>query len=280
MARPLRIEYPGALYHVTARGNGRAEIILDDGGRAGFLEILAAMVSRFGWLVHAYCLMDNHYHLLMETPEANLGHGMRQLNGIHTQRLNRAHGRTGHVFEGRYKSILVEKERHLLELSRYVVLNPVRAGMVGEAGDWRWSSFLATAGEVETPDWLHTGALLALFSGGGIEARRAYARFTAEGVGAASPWESLRHQMLLGGEYFIGRMADRLAGGKVSGEVPRAQRRAGAQTLEQYEAAMPSRDQAIREAWASGAYSLAEIGRHFGIHYSRVSHIASAKRKT
>jgi REP element-mobilizing transposase RayT len=280
MARPLRIEYPGALYHVTARGNGRAEIFLDDGGRAGFLEILAAMVSRFGWLVHAYCLMDNHYHLLMETPEANLGHGMRQLNGIHTQRLNRAHGRTGHVFEGRYKSILVEKERHLLELSRYVVLNPVRAGMVGEAGDWRWSSFLATAGEVETPDWLHTGALLALFSGGGIEARRAYARFTAEGVGAASPWESLRHQMLLGGEYFIGRMADRLAGGKVSGEVPRAQRRAGAQTLEQYEAAMPSRDQAIREAWASGAYSLAEIGRHFGIQYSRVCHVASAKRKT
>ena len=280
MARPLRIEYPGALYHVTARGNGRAEIFLDDGGRAGFLEILAAMVSRFGWLVHAYCLMDNHYHLLMETPEANLGHGMRQLNGIHTQRLNRAHGRTGHVFEGRYKSILVEKERHLLELSRYVVLNPVRAGMVGEAGDWRWSSFLATAGEVETPDWLHTGALLALFSGGGIEARRAYARFTAEGVGAASPWESLRHQMLLGGEYFIGRMADRLAGGKVSGEVPRAQRRARAHTLEPYEAAMPGRDQAIQEAWASGAYSLAEIGRHFGIHYSRVSHIASAKRKT
>ena len=130
MARPLRLEFPGALYHVTARGNARQAIVLDDRDRALLLVCLGEVVLRFGWICHAYCLMDNHYHLLIETPEGNVSRGMRQLNGVFTQRMNRRLGRVGHLFQGRFKAILVERESYLLELCRYIVLNPIRAGMV------------------------------------------------------------------------------------------------------------------------------------------------------
>ena len=140
MARPLRLEFGGALYHVTARGDGRDDVFLADGDRRVFIEGLAEVWERFNWTVHAYCLMSNHYHLLVETPDANLSRGMRQLNGVYTQRFNRTYDRVGHVFQGRYKAILVEKDAHLLELARYVVLNPVRACMVHTPGEWPWSS--------------------------------------------------------------------------------------------------------------------------------------------
>ncbi len=130
MARPLRIEYPGALYHITARGNAREPIFKDDTDRRAFLEILGNVIERHQWRCHAYCLMGNHYHLLIETPKANLSPGMRQLNGIYTQAFNRRHARVGHVLQGRFKAILVDKDSYLLELCRYIVLNPVRANMV------------------------------------------------------------------------------------------------------------------------------------------------------
>ncbi|MEA3276937.1 MAG: transposase, partial [Pseudomonadota bacterium] len=130
MARPLRLEFAGALYHVTARGDGREDIYPTDADRRLFLDVLADVWERFNWTVHAYCLMSNHYHLLVETPDANLSKGMRQLNGVYTQRFNRTHDRVGHVFQGRYKAILVQKETNLLDLARYLVLNPVRARMV------------------------------------------------------------------------------------------------------------------------------------------------------
>ena len=134
MARPLRIEFPGALYHVTSRGNARAPIFLEDRDRRQLLRILSDVVERYRWVCHAYCLMTNHYHLLVETPEANLSRGMRQLNGLYTQRFNRAHERVGHILQGRFGAVLVERDAHLLELARYVVLNPVRAGMVAAGG--------------------------------------------------------------------------------------------------------------------------------------------------
>jgi len=130
MARPLRLSYPGALYHVTARGNARQAIYTDDADRQMFLLVLEDVETRYHWLCHAYCLMDNHYHLLLETPQGNLSAGMRQVNGVYTQRFNRRHGRVGHIFQGRFKAILVERESYLLELCRYLVLNPVRAGIV------------------------------------------------------------------------------------------------------------------------------------------------------
>jgi REP element-mobilizing transposase RayT len=152
MARPLRLEFAGALYHVTSRGDGQEDIYGGDEDRRAFLDVLAAVCRRFNWLIHAHCLMSNHYHLLVETPDANLSKGMRQLNGVYTQRFNQTHQRVGHVFQGRYKAILVQKEAYLLELARYVVLNPVRARMVRTPEEWPWSSYRAATGTVPGPE--------------------------------------------------------------------------------------------------------------------------------
>ncbi|MEF8792072.1 REP-associated tyrosine transposase [Thiohalorhabdus sp.] len=282
MARPLRIEYPGALYHVTARGNARDWIYLDDEDRQGLVDLLGEVVGSFNWALHAYCLMGNHYHLLVETPEANLGRGMRQLNGVYTQRFNRCHGRVGHVFQGRYKAILVEKEAYLLELARYIVLNPVRAGLVEEACDWPWSSCRATAGLDGRPPWLNVDWLLAAFSTRADSAGAQYRRFVAEGVGRGSPWQELTGQVYLGSEAFVREAASREAA-EASGEVPRPQRRPAPPPLTELAAAHP-RDEAIARAYASGGYTLREIGEYFGLHYSRVSRIVrragEAKSKT
>ena len=146
MARPLRIEYAGAVYHITSRGNEKKAVFKSDQDRINFLNTLQHVKKRYNWICHAYCLMDNHYHLLIETPDGNLAIGMRQLNGVYTQLFNKLHGRTGHLFQGRYKSILIQKDSHLLEVCRYVVLNPVRAKMVEAPEAWKWSSYRATAG--------------------------------------------------------------------------------------------------------------------------------------
>ena len=128
MARPLRIEFVGALYHVTSRGDRREAIYEDDEDCAAFLGILGEVVRRFNWVCHAYCLMTNHYHLVIETVEGNLSQGMRQLNGVYTQASNRRHQRVGHLFQGRFKGILVDEDAYLTELSRYVFLNPASGG--------------------------------------------------------------------------------------------------------------------------------------------------------
>jgi putative transposase len=144
MTRPLRIELSGGVYHVTSRGDGREDIYLTDADREIWLEVFSQVCARFNWICHAWCQMSNHYHILIETPEANLAKGMRQLNGVYTQRFNRIHEWVGHVYQGRYKAILVERDSYLLELARYVVLNPLRAKMVKRLENWPWSSYLAT----------------------------------------------------------------------------------------------------------------------------------------
>jgi putative transposase len=148
------------LYHVTSRGDRREEIYLDDADRTHWLTLFGHVCKRFNWVCHAYCLMDNHYHIVVETLEGNLSRGMRQLNGVYTQTFNRAHNRVGHVYQGRYKAILVEKESYLLELSRYVVLNPVRAGRVNNVEQWPWSSYSAMIGKSSRPEWLQTDWIL------------------------------------------------------------------------------------------------------------------------
>jgi REP element-mobilizing transposase RayT len=163
MARPLRIEYPGAVYHITSRGNAREAIFLSDANRQTFLDTLAATIKKYNWLCHAFCLLDNHYHAIIETPDPNLSLGMRQLNGVYTQAFNRCHQRVGHVFQGRYKVILVEKDSHLLELCRYVVLNPVRAGMVTKPDEWKWSSYKSTAYVGKVPEYLTIDWVLGQF---------------------------------------------------------------------------------------------------------------------
>ena len=208
--------------------------------------------------------MANHYHLLVETPDGNLSKGIRQLNGVYTQRFNRIYERVGHVLQGRYRAILVEKDAYLLELVRYLALNPVRAGMVRVAGDWPGSSYGATgsygatAGEVESPDWLRTTWLLSTLAPTQQEAVDRYRRFVSAGMSQPSPWTQLKHQVFLGSEASAEAMQRRLPSQGDLTEITRAQRRPRAPTLLQYAQEFPTRDAAIAAAYASGAYRAPE----------------------
>ncbi|HZP93963.1 MAG TPA: transposase [Burkholderiales bacterium] len=280
MARPLRIEFPGALYHVTARGNARQDIFLDDEDRYLLLGVLERVVDRFHLLLHAYCLMDNHFHLVLETPEANLSKAMRQLNGVYTQAFNRRHGRVGHVLQGRFKAILVERESYLLELCRYVVLNPVRAKTTRKPDSYRWSSYRATAGLAPVPGFLTADWLLSQFGQQRPAAQRKYSAFVAQGLGQSSPWEQVQGQVLLGSERFVKRLQQALRDKHPLKEIPRRQRFAsrpplarlfGARTL----ASLELRNEAIRQAHLEHGYSLSEIGRAVDLHYSTISRIVN-----
>lgn len=273
MARPLRPEFPGALYHITSRGNRQENIYEVGADRDAFLSILSHVCDRHNWVCYAYCLMDNHYHLLIETPDANLAKGMRQLNGVYIQTFNRAHGRVGHVFQGRYKSILVEKDSYLLELSRYIVLNPIRASMVQSAEDWPWSSYGAMLGQADSIKGLNAEWLLAFFGDSRRKAIELYKKFISDGAEQPSPWQFLRHQIYLGGEEFVEKSQSLINRERELTEIPSSQRRPPPKKLDDYEASNPDRNSAIVNAYKSGGYTLKEIGQHFGLHYSTVSGI-------
>lgn len=274
MVRPLRIEFSGAVYHVTARGDRRELIYEDDKDRQMFLDTLADVVTHHNWLCHGYCLMSNHYHLIVETPDANLSKGMRQLNGIFSQASNRRHRRVGHVFQGRYKAIVVDKDSYLLALTRYVVLNPVRAEMVAHPEDWPWSSYAAMVGTVCTPSWLSTDALLAQFGKRRGEARKGYRQFVAAGPRADSIWKNLRQQIYLGDDDFV-RLTQKQVepcGDELS--IPKIQRRAPARSLEEIFRDSASRSEAIVTAYSTGVYNYRQISKHLGLHPSTVRRIA------
>ncbi len=280
MARPLRIEFPGALYHVTSRGDRKEDIFADDQDRMAFLDILGDVVRDFRWTCHAWCLMDNHYHLVIETPDANLGRGMRQLNGVYTQFYNRRHDQSGHLFQGRYKAILVDRDAYAMELARYVVLNPVRARLTASPDKWRWSSYRPTVGLDPAPPWFEADVCLALFATGRSVARRRYAQFVAEGIGRDSPWKDLRAQIYLGDERFVTRMQSRVdpeAKGNIN--VPRAQRRQPAPPLSKIAKAHVDRDDAMIAAHDTGEYSYQQIADFFGVHFTTVGRIVRRGRK-
>ena len=279
MTRPLRIEFCGALYHVTARGDRQEAIYEDDEDRRRFLAILGEIAEGWNWVCHAYCLMTNHYHLVLETPDGNLSKGMRQLNGVYTQASNRRHRRVGHLFQGRYKAILVDGDAYLLELARYVVLNPVRAGMVRNPGDWSWSSYRAMVGEAQKPRWLETDGLLAQFSPKRALARRRYSQFVAEGVGRESIWTDLKGQIYLGDEGFVKQMQRKLEQPVQDVNITRAQRRPPAPTLEAIEVRYPERNLAMVAAYATGEYSYQQIAEHFGVHFTTVGRIVREARR-
>jgi len=276
MARPLRIEYPEAVYHITSRGNARNRIFSDDQDREIFLSNLDAVVTRYNWLCHAYCLMDNHYHIMVETPEANLSIGMRQLNGVYTQRYNRRHHKTGHLFEGRFKAILVQKDSYLLELCRYVVLNPVRAGVVAKPEAWRWSSYQATAGLRKKPACLASDWILGLFSSQRTVAQRRYREFVREGIHQKTPWGEVQGQVLLGEEGFIEKFRDLLETKREVKEIPRLQRYVSRPSLDKIfsgKEVKGQRDKGIDAAHMNYGYTLKEIADHLGIHYTTVSKV-------
>jgi len=283
MARPLRLEFPGALYHVTSRGDGREDIYVGDADRQEWLDVLGEASRRFNWMARAYCQMTNHYHVLVETPDGNLSRGMRQLNGVYTQRFNRAHGRVGHVFQGRYKVVLVQKDAYLMELARYIVLNPVRARMVRSAREWPWSSYRAAAGQTHCPAWLSRDWLLGAFGPKLSVAENRYREFVSQGRGQPSPWEKLKNQVYLGSDQFVEQMQGRLEPDRDLSEVPVGQKRRVAPPLKEYERASRGRDEAIVAAYVSGGYTMKEIVEHFGLHYSRISRLVRdslSKRKT
>jgi REP element-mobilizing transposase RayT len=197
MGFPHRIDFAGALHHVTSRGAAREPIYHDDLDREVFLDYLADSVERHEWRCHAYCLMTNHYHLLLETTAPTLAAGMQRLNSRYARAFNRRHERVGHLFESRYHAILVERETHLLEVARYVVLNPVRAGTSGEAGAWRWSSYRPTAGVDDVPAFLTVDWLLGQLAHDPRRARRRYRSFVADAP-PRCPWRDVRHGRFLG----------------------------------------------------------------------------------
>jgi putative transposase len=265
MARQLRNEFPGAVYHVTSRGNAREMLFVDDDDERKYLRTLAHVVTDCRWLCHAYCLMPNHVHLVLETPRPNLAAGMRRLNSTYAQAFNARRDRVGHVFQGRYNAILIEKESHLLEVCRYVVLNPVRANLCTKAADWPTSSYRATAGHEPAPSFLSITSILGRFGAHLGPARERYRSFIAEGLDT-NAWNDLRGQIYLGSEEFA-RL--RSAPGERIEEVPRPNWQPVRRPLTELFAEHGA--DAVALAYCEEGYTLREIATHLGLHYSTVS---------
>ncbi|MFH1776238.1 MAG: transposase [Candidatus Omnitrophota bacterium] len=177
MARPLRIEYPGAFYHISARGNDKNEIFTTDYDKDKFLFYIKNAYLRFSFIIHAYCLMPNHYHLLMETPYANLSRCMQYINSSYTTYYNKAQKRVGHLFQGRYKAIVVDKDAYLNELSRYIHLNAVAAGLSNTPYEYPWCSYHYYVGSKILPNYMETKTIMASF-----ESKKSYRQFVAAGM--------------------------------------------------------------------------------------------------
>jgi hypothetical protein len=206
MARPSRLEIPGALYYVLAHGNAGTRIFVKNAERRHFLDLLGREVSQQRWICHGYCLLDDGYRLLIETPEANLGRGLGRLNAVYSQWFNRRHGRSGHLFQGRYKAIIAERSRWLAPLARELALQPVQAGLVRRPGQWPWGSYRAIAKGRDRPAWLTADAVLAALPDAGRAPTKALKRYVA-GHEDASPLDEVRSQIYLGGDDFRKRMA-------------------------------------------------------------------------
>jgi putative transposase len=263
VARPLRIVFSGAIYHVISRGNNRQRCFLEDADFLLFLSTLGHVLERFGWLLYAYCLLDNHYHLEVETPLPNLSGGMRQLNGLYAQAFNRRQRRTGHVFESRYRAILVERETHLREVARYIVLNPMRAGICADPGAYRWSSYRATLGEVEPEAPFALGRLLAHFGDDPVRARQRYREFVVERIGNALE-EHVRGERL-GSESFL---RERFGHEPPLPEIPRIQVEPVPPPLAEIFSREPL---PVERAYRRHGYTIGQIAAYLGCHYSTVS---------
>lgn len=284
MARPLRIEFPGAVYHVTSRGNERKAIFRDDQDRKTFLDTLEDVTHLYNWFCHAYCLMENHYHLLIDTPDGNLSMGMRQLNWVYTQRINKRHGRVGLLFQGRFKVVVVQKGSHLLEACRYGVLNPVRAKMVERPEQWDWSSYGATAGRTKPHPCLVTDWGLSQFGSERKVAEAAYRKFVRDSIRAESIWKDLRAQSVLGEGDFIESLIEYVKGREKIPEIPKSQRFMNRPELGDVFSADELRDKRKRnerivEAVQEHGCTQRKVADHLGMHFTSVSRIFRTKEE-
>lgn len=280
MVRALRIEYPGAVYHVMSRGNERKAIVRSEEDRERFTEVLGEGASRFNILIHGYCLMTNHYHLLVETPDGNLSQAMRYINGVYTQRFNAMNKTVGHVFQGRYKAILIEKDEYLLCLCRYIERNPVRAGLVVHPGEYEWSSYRTISGVDEsdggfiTADWI-----LSQFARKRTDAKTRYIAYVEEpDADRDKPFDFVRGGCFMGTDSFVSRFDEDVWDKEDIEEINRTQRyvnRPPLTALVNTEQSLnkKKRNQRIHEAVYEFGYSQREISDHTGLHYVTVSRI-------
>lgn len=303
MARPWRIEYEGAFYHLLSRGNEKRDIFIDDDDRHMFLDTLGEMAERFEMDIFAYALMDNHYHLLARTNLANLTKAMHWFGVTYTTRFNYRHNRSGHLFQGRYKSILVQNDAYMMQLSCYIHRNPLRGGFVKRLADYSWSSYRAYAYGKQAPAWLSTDLILVQFAGEGEEQHRLYRekvqRYSKE---EKQLWEDFRHGCFLGSKKFVAQIRKGHLPEKPHNEIPGQKQSAdridpliilqkGAKMLNcdlkrisktgrlsGFE--KDQRDALIYLIWKTGRLTNARIGEFFGLTYSAVSHsVKSAKTK-
>jgi len=284
MVRPLRIQYPGATYHIMSRGNGKMTIFHEDEDYMKFLHFMERVFDKYNWICHAWCLMGNHYHLLIETPHANMVSGMKQLNQFYSQFYNWKCRRVGSVLQGRYKSLLVERESKFLENCRYIVNNPVEVGRVDHPSQWPWSSFRATRGLEKAPAFLETDFLLRHFDTCLNTAQKLYEDFVLAGVGKGSPLVEAKQQIFLGSEAFISRAMRHINGSDELNNVPIVQKFADRPSLEViFNNARTTprdvRDRLIQKAHDNLAYTQREIGEHLGLHPGYVSRIIRKLRK-
>ena len=278
MSRPVRIEFPGAHYYVTSKGTSDKAVFRDQEDRAVFLNVLSGVVSRFGWLVHSYVMLDDHYHLVLECPQANLSKGMRQLNGVYTQHFNRRHDEDGPLFQGRFRSVLFEAKDYLLPLCRHTVLNPVRLKLAASAQQYRWSSHRATAGQIQTPEFLHIDKVLTSYGKRTKDCQKKYRDYVKSGVGEPSPLEQRSGQVLLGSARFLAEMQPILNGEKMAKRgQKRAQRRRSLPVLFKNidNKTRSERNTLIRKAHIDHSYTLMEIGEFLGLHYTTVSKVVN-----
>lgn len=302
MGRPLRIEYPGAVYHITSRGNERRNIYLDDGDRKEFLGILEEYHERYSILIHSYVLMDNHYHLILETPQGNLLKVMHGINGRYTGYFNRKYQRAGHLFQGRYKGILVDKDTYLVQLSRYVHLNPAKARMVSKPEEHMWSSYPGYIRKGKGAEWVEYSWILSKFGEDNKSAARAYRAFVEAGLTEKieTPFKDLHGQVVLGSKDFIEKITVMLQGKTLDKEIVERKRFAVRhqpeailrKVAEAYNAEVPmllnkgKRDNEARKAaiyivQRYSGLSNVEIGNMFGgIHFSSVSKTTARLRET
>jgi len=255
MARPPRIEFPDAIYHVTARGIERRAIVADDADRRAWLKRLKDVVDRYRWRLFCFVLMDNHFHLFVQTPEPNLSAGMHDLIGGYATYFNTRHGRPGHLFQGRFKGVLVEAEGHWLALSRYLHLNPVRGGLVDRPEQWPYSSYPGYIQVGDRYNWVDYGRVLAEFGGDTRAARRRYAAFVEQGLGRElkSPLASAMHGMALGSPKFLGTIRERLGERPPEPEMPPLEpTRASRPSIERIVAAVASHFACDPAAWKYG----------------------------
>ncbi len=272
MSRQLRLQFPGAHYHVTARGNNRQLIVLNERDVATFLNNLEATCERYAWRVFGWCIMPNHYHLVLQTARETLSAGMRRLNSMYAQQFNRRYQRVGHVFQGRFKAFVVADERYLFTVLRYVELNPCRAALVQDPIDWPWSSVRISLGLAPVPRWSAASEIWARF--GSIESASIarYREFLLDGLGnlAASP--PVQRSLVIGDEAAASDVYARARHARISSEIPRLQRTAP-MSLDAIFAREPDADMAIKHAYAVG-FTLRAIGEYLGVHCSTVSTIA------